>query len=219
MRRTLAALAAVALCLSAGVGVGAAAHEDPDRSLVGFELSADGNATVYYVNSYDLEDDDRRSTYESYADNESRRAEFRADAVAELETAAETGSEEAAWEMSIRNASVRTYERDGYGRVEVRAEWVRLAYADNRRVIVAQPFRGEPDAAGYEPDRRVAVHGPDGYRRNRTAPNPGRARANSVLVNPDTTDFSGFFMEFVDPDAPTATASPTPSARPGRRTP
>ena len=111
MRRTLAALAAVALCLSAGVGVGAAAHEDPDRSLVGFELSADGNATVYYVNSYDLEDDDRRSTYESYADKESRRAEFRADAVAELETAAETGSEEAAWEMSIRNASVRTSTR------------------------------------------------------------------------------------------------------------
>jgi hypothetical protein len=204
MRRTLAVVAAVVLCLSVGVGVGAAAHEEPDRSLVGIELSPDGNATVYYVNSYDLEDDDRRSTYESYADNESRRAEFRADAVAELEAAAETGSEEAAWEMSIRNASVRTYEQDGYGRVEVRAEWVRLAYADDRRVIVAQPFRG-----GYEPDRRVAIHGPEGYQRNRTVPQPFRAQRNSVLLNPRTSDFSGFFMEFVDPDAETRTETTT----------
>ncbi|PSQ13529.1 hypothetical protein BRC99_03830 [Halobacteriales archaeon QS_7_69_60] len=113
--------------------------------------------------------------------------------------------------MAVRNASVRTYESEGYGRVELRADWESLAYADERRVIVAQPFRGESAAARYEPDRRVAIHGPDGYRRNRTAPNPGRARADSVLVNPDTTDFSGFFVEFVDPDAPTATASSTPT--------
>ena len=69
---------------------------------------------------------------------------------------------------------------------------------------MAQPFR-----AGYEPDRRVAIHGPDDYRRNRTAPNPLRARQNSVLVTSRTTEFSGFFMEFVDPDAPTATATAT----------
>ena len=106
--------------------------------------------------------------------------------------------------MSIRNASVRTYEQDGYGRVEVRAEWVRLAYADDRRVIVAQPFRG-----GYEPDRRVAIHGPEGYQRNRTVPQPFRAQRNSVFLNPRTSDFSGFFMEFVDPDAETRTETKT----------
>ena len=84
--------------------------------------------------------------------------------------------------------------------MEVRAEWVRLAYADDRRVIVAQPFRG-----GYEPDRRVAIHGPESYQRNRTFPQPFRAQRNSVLLNPRTSDFSGFFMEFVDPDAETRT--------------
>ncbi|PSQ15504.1 hypothetical protein BRD02_06685 [Halobacteriales archaeon QS_8_69_73] len=181
------------------------------RLSVRLELEADGDAAVYYVDSYDLSDDGERARYESYADDDSRRAAFREDALAELRAAAEAGSEAADWEMAVRNASVRTYETEGYGRVELRADWESLAYADERRVIVAQPFRGDPDAAGYEPDRRVAVHGPDGYRRNRTAPNPGRARANSVLVNPDTTDFSGFFVEFVDPDAPTATASPTPT--------
>ena len=212
MSRTLAALAlaAAVLCLSAA-GVGSAAHEEPDRSLLGLELEADGDATVYYVDSYDLSDDGERARYESYVGNDSRRAAFREDALAELRAAAEAGGEAVAWEMAVRNASVRTYESEGYGRVELRADWENLAYAGERRGIVAQPFRGRSAEARYEPDRRVAVHGPDGYRRNRTAPNPGRARANSVLVNPGTTDFSGFFMEFVDPDAPTATASPTPT--------
>ena len=204
------ALALAVVCLSVVAGVGSAAHEEPDRSLLGLELEADGDATVYYVDSYDLSDDGERARYESYVDDDSRRAAFREDALAELRAAAAAGGEAVAWEMAVRNASVRTYESEGYGRVELRADWESLAYADERRVIVAQPFRGESAAARYEPDRRVAIHGPDGYRRNRTAPNPGRARADSVLVNPDTTDFSGFFVEFVDPDTPTATASPTP---------
>ena len=209
MRRTLAALAAVALCLALAAGVATAAHGEPERTILGVELEADGNATVYYVDAYDLGVNEQRATYESYADNESRRAAFRAAAVAELRAAADNGSEAGGWDMRVHDASVRTYEQDGYGRVEVRADWDYLAYADRRRVIVSQPFR-----AGYEPDRRVAIHGPDGYRRNRTAPNPLRARQNSVLVTSRTTDFSGFFMEFVDPDAPTATPTPTATAAP-----
>jgi hypothetical protein len=204
MRRALAALAVALLCLSVAAGVGTAAHEEPGRTILGIELEADGNATAYYVDAYDLEVDEQRAAYESYAENESRRAAFREAAMTELRAAAENGSEAGGWEMRVHNASVRTYEQDGYGRVEVRADWERLAYADRRRVIVAQPFR-----AGYEPDRRVAIHGPDDYRRNRTAPNPLRARQNSVLVTSRTTEFSGFFVEFVDPDAPTATATAT----------
>jgi len=205
MRRTLAVLAAVVLCLSLGVGVGGAAHEEPDRSVLGIELAADGDATVYYVDSYDLGNGSERAIFEAYADNETRRTAFRETAVAELEAAAADGSEAAAWEMRIRNATVRTYEQNGYGRVEVRADWENLAYADARRVIVVQPFR-----SGYELDRKIAIHGPDEYRRNRTAPPPSRAQRNSVLLNPSTADFSGFFVEFVDPDAtPTATATAT----------
>lgn len=210
MQRTLAVLAAVVLCLSLSAGVAAAAHEEPTRTVLGIELGPQGDATVTYVTSYNLSNETQRAAYESYADNESRQAAFREDAVAELEAAAETGSEATGWEMAIRNASVRTYEADDYGRVEVRADWEALAYYDERRVIVAQPFR-----SGYRPDRDVAIHGPEDYRRNRTAPQPLRARRNSVLVKTGTSDFSGFFMEFVDPDAPTetptasATASPT----------
>lgn len=209
MRRTLAALVAVVLCLSLSAGVAAAAHEEPKRDILGFELDAEGGAVVYYVTSYDLSNDSERATYESYADNESRRAAFREDAVAELEAAAETGREATDYEMEIRNASVRTYEQEGYGRIEVRANWHALAFFDERRVIVFEPFR-----SGYRPDRDVAIHGPEGYRRNRTAPQPVRARKNSVLIDTRTSDFSTFFIEFVDPDAPTATATPSPTDSP-----
>jgi hypothetical protein len=203
MRRIFVALVAAVLCGALLAGVASAAHEERERTILGIELAADGNATVHFVNSYDLEDDDERATFEAYADNETRRGAFRADAVAELESAAATGSRKAAWQMRIHNVSIRTYEQEGFGRVEVRAEWENLAYADDRRVIVVQPFR-----AGYNPSRLVAIHGPAGYERNRTAPTPIRARQNSVLLSALTTDFSGFFMEFVDPDAET----PTPTA-------
>lgn len=210
MRRTIAVLAAMAICLTLAAGVATAAHEEPDRTILGIELEPDGDATVSYVTAYELANEEQRAVYEAYADNRSRLAEYRETAVAELEAAAANGSREAAWEMRIQNSSVRTYEQEGYGRVEVRVEWKRLAYADHRRVIVVQPFRST-----YEPDRLVAIHGPEGYRRNRTAPSPIRARGNSVLLSPQTADFSGFFVEFVDPDAPTqtptATATPTPS--------
>jgi len=204
MRRSLAVLAAVVLCLSLSAGVAAAAHEEPKRTLLGIELGPQGEATVTWVDSYDLSNDSQRATYEAYADNESRRAEFRAAAVADLESGAEIGSEATGWDMAIRNATVRTYEADGYGRVEVTADWEAFAFYDERKVIVAQPFR-----SGYHPDRDIAIHGPEGYRRNRSAPEPIRARGNSVLVD-RRSDYSGFFMEFVDPDAPTE--SPTPTA-------
>jgi len=207
MRPTLVAVLAVVLLGSLAVGVAGAAHEEPDRTVLSLELTPEGSATVYYVTSYDLSQDDDRAAFERYADNESRRTEFRDDAVAELRAAAANGSEAAGYDMSVRNATVRTYEQDGYGRVEVEATWHALAYYDQRRVIVFEPFR-----SGYRPDRNVAIHGPEGYRRNRTEPGPIRARGNSVLISTRTSDFSNFFVEFVDPDAPTTTPTPTATA-------
>lgn len=206
MRRTFAVLAAVVLCLSLSAGVAVAAHEEPDRTALGFELGPQGEATVTWVDSYDLSNESQRATYESYAENETRQAEFREAAVADLESGAETGSEATGWDMAIQNATVRTYEADGYGRVEVRADWEAFAYYDERTVIVAQPFRN-----GYHPDRDLAFHGPQDYRRNRTAPQPIRARSNSVLIE-RRSDYSGFFVEFVDPDAPTESPTPTATA-------
>ena len=209
MRRTLAAVVALILLSGPAVGVASAAHEEPDRTVVGFELDPRGSATVHHTTTFDLSNDEERATYRRYADNESRRAAFRDEVVAELRAAAENGSAATGYNMTIRNATVRTHEAEGYGRIVVRAQWHALAYYDERRVIVFEPFR-----AGYRPDRDVAIHGPEGYRRNRTAPQPVRARRNSVLISTRTSDLSNFFAEFVDPDAatPTATSTATPTA-------
>ena len=207
MRRTLAAVVALILLSGPAVGVASAAHEEPDRTVVGFELDPRGSATVHHTTAFDLSNDEERATYRRYADNESRRAAFRDEVVAELRAAAENGSAATGYDMTIRNATVRTEEAGGYGRVVVRVDWHALAYYDERRVIVFEPFR-----AGYRPDRDVAVHGPEGYRRNRTAPPPVRARGNSVLISTRTSDLSNFFVEFVDPDAATPTATATATA-------
>lgn len=188
-------VAALAVAVAAGLfaGVGAAAHEEPQRTIFGLELAADGDAAVYWVVSLDLDDEEQREVYESVAANETRQEAFREDAVADLEAAAANASAATDREMRIRNATVETYERGGYGRVQVRAVWENLAWADDERVVVTEPFAG-----GYEPSfDRVAIHGPEGYVRGALEPDPVRAQRNSGLWNPGTSDFSTFHAEFV----------------------
>lgn len=211
MRRALTLGALLLVCLTCFVGVGAAAHEEPDRTgIFGVELDADGNATVYNVTAYDLSNDAERQQYEALAGNETAQAEWRDIVAADLEEAAATGRNATDLEMRVRNVSVRTYtvvheadnETTEYGRVEVRAEWDRLAYhsgayelegRDRNWVLVTEPFR-----SGFEPGpTRVAIHGPEGYERSVDSQPPQiRAQRNSMLWNPQTSNFSNFYAEF-----------------------
>lgn len=204
MRGLLAVVFAIALTCSLGLGVGmaTAAHEEPDRTIFGVELSADGDAQVYNVTSYDLSDDEQRAQYESLEQNETARNEWRDTVAKDLEAAAEDGRNVTDLEMRIQNVTVETNEVDGYGRIVVTAEWERLAFAEDHRVVVWEPFR-----SGFEPGpTRVAVHGPDGYERSTVAPDPVRATRNTSLWNPQTSEFSQFYAEFTDRDV-AATAS------------
>lgn len=197
MRRPLAAVAVLVVCTVCFAGVGSAAHEEPDRSILGIELDAEGDAVVYYVESHDLNDTAEQERYESFVGNESRQAVHRDEVLAGLEAAAAGGRNRTELDMRVRDGSIRTYEQGGYGRVEVRAEWENLAFYDDTRVVVTEPFRG-----GYAPNlSRVAIHGPGGYRRGTMQPTPIRARLNSSLWNPRTSDFSEFYAEFENPDA------------------
>lgn len=197
MRLDLALVAVLLVTSSCFAGVASAAHEEPDRTILGIELDDEGDAVVYYVRSHDLNDTGERERYESFETNESRRADHLETVMAELEGAAADGRNRTELEMAVGNGSVRTYEQSGYGRLEVRAEWENLAFYNDRRVVVTEPFRG-----GYAPEvNRVAIHGPEGYERGRIDPSPLRARANSALWDPRTTNFSVFYAEFEDPDA------------------
>lgn len=196
MRRILALVVVVGLAVALGAGVGAAAHEEPDRDeILGIELAADGDATVYYIESYNLSNESERAEFEEWEANETRQQRHRDEIVAGLEDAAASGRDRTELDMRIEDPEVETSERGGYGRVTVTVQWRSLAFADEERVVVTEPFQG-----GYEPDvDRVAMHGPPEYRRGTTRPGPARARANSSLWNPETSDFSEFYMEFTAP--------------------
>ena len=197
MRGILAVAAVAVVCAALFAGVGAAAHEEPRRTIFGVELDADGDAVVYYIQTHNLDNDDQRERYESFVDNETRQEAHREEVLAELEAAAANGSERTELDMRVHNGSVRTYEEEGFGRLVVRADWDQFAFAEEGRVVVTEPFRG-----GYEPDMsRVGIHGPEGYRRGTMDPPPLRVQRNSGLWNPRTSDFSVFYAEFVDPDA------------------
>lgn len=202
MRDILTVAVVIVCCLTLAVGVGAAAHEEADRDVVGVELDAEGGgADVVHVTSYNLSVDGERDTYESFVDNETAQDEWREMVAGELEDAAELGrgvtaDDEFPLEMEIRDVRLETDEVDGHGRIEVHARWENLAYWDDTRVVVVEPF-----ASGYEPDRSVAIHGPDGYVRGTVNPAPSRAQHNSAVLTPETGDFSEFFVEFTDPEA------------------
>lgn len=193
MRRILALAVVVGLAVALGAGVGAAAHDEPDRDeILGIELESNGDATVYHIDSYNLSNESHQEQFAEFEDNETKRQQRRDEMVAEFEDAAAGGRERSELDMQIEDPRVETYEQDGYGRVAVVVRWRNLAVADEERVVVSEPFAG-----GYEPDlNRVAIHGPPGYRRGTTQPEPARARANSSLWNPETSDFSQFNTEF-----------------------
>lgn len=200
MRRGLLAVAVViALC---GVGLalaGSAAgtHEQPDRTVFAVLLEADGDAEVVSVTSYDLGDDEEREAYESLRDDGTEQADRRDAFVAEIEEQAARSAEATGREMRVHGAEVRTYEDeteegDEYGRFEIRVRWDGLAAVDGESVVVTEPFAG-----GYEPDRRIAVHGPDGYVRDAVRPEPEFAGRDSGMWNPEAVDLEGFEARFV----------------------
>lgn len=197
MRRTIAVGVVLLCCVSCFAGVGAAAHEEADRNILAFELAADGDAVVHHVESFELNETRQRQRYESFADNETRRSAHREDVLAELRGAAADGRNATELEMRVGNATVRTYEQDGYGRVAVRAEWSNLGFYNDERVVVTEPFQ-----SGYVPNLSdIGIHGPEGYERGTMLPTPIRAQANSGLWNPTTSNTSNFYAEFVNPEA------------------
>jgi hypothetical protein len=200
MRRTLAVVLLVG-CLAATAGIVGGVHGESTNDTLGIELRADGDAHVSHVTTYNLSVEAERSGYESVADNETARADHREEVMADLRAAAATGRNGSELDMRVRDPSVETYERDGYGYVTVNATWENLAYYNETMVVVTEPFR-----SGYEPDRDVAIHGPEGYRRGTVQPPPGIARLNSVVWGVDT-DFSGLYVAFNEPETGTETAT------------
>ncbi|WP_336136581.1 DUF7345 domain-containing protein [Natronomonas amylolytica] len=211
MRRTLAVVLLTVCCLSATAGLAAGVHDESTDDTLGIELAPDGDADVVHVTTYNLSVDEERSAYNGLADNETARAEHREATLSDLQAAAATGRNGSELDMRVRNPAVETSERDGYGYVTVTATWESLAYHNETMVVVTEPFR-----SGYEPDRDVTIHGPEGYRRGVVQPRPGIARLNSAVWSYEGTDFSDLYAGFEEHDdgTETTTATDAPSDGP-----
>ncbi|MEF8808502.1 DUF7345 domain-containing protein [Natronomonas sp.] len=202
MRRTLAVVFLMTCCLAATAGLVGGVHDESTDDTLGFELAADGDAEVVHVTTYNLSVAEEQSAYAAFADNETARADHREAVMSDFQAAAATGRNGSALDMRVRDSAVETYERDGYGYVTVTATWENLAYHNETMVVVTEPF-----ASGYEPDRDVTIHGPEGYQRGVVHPSPGLARLNSAVWSEDTTDFSEFYAGFNEHDGGTETAA------------
>lgn len=191
MRRTLAVVVLAVCCLAATAGLAGAVHEESTEDTLAIELQADGDAEVHHITAYNLSVEEERETYETLANNETARAEHREESMSDLEAAAATGRNGSDLDMHVRDPTVETYERNNTGYVAVVVTWENLAYHNETMVAVTEPFR-----SGYQPDRDVTIHGPEGYRRGVTQPAPSIARLNSAAWSVHVADFSNFYAAF-----------------------
>lgn len=209
MRRTLAVVLMVACCLAATAGLAGGVHNESTEDTLAIELMADGDAEVHHITAYNLSVEEERSAYEELANNETARIEHREETMSDLEAAAATGRNGSDLDMRVRDPTVETYERNGTGFVSVTVTWENLAYHNETLVAVAEPFR-----SGYQPDRDVTIHGPEGYRRGVTQPSPSIARLNSAAWSVEVADFSNFYANFQRHETTTTesaeTATPAP---------
>lgn len=203
----LVALAATAVLLAALVVPVGAVHDANSQFVV--ELEADGDATVTVVDEYDLANESQRATFETIRDNESRQADRAAAVTDRLRTGAAEASSTTGREMAVSEATVNVTTENDTGVVRVRAQWTGLAAVDREDgyVQVSEPF-----ATGFAVERPLAVHGPQGFTRAATHPEPGRALKNAAFWAGDR-DLDGFRARFTGPvstpsGTPTATVAP-----------
>lgn len=176
----------------AGTAVGVAGADEHVEPAMEVEVTADGDATVTVVSTYDLTDEDERAAFESLEDDE----EFIADVNARFanrmgDVAADAGAATDR-EMTVENPDVTVSITGDVGVVGQSVTWNGLAAVDGERLIVTEPF-----SSGYEPDRSLTVHTPDGYVIEESEPEPTTETASSVTyeAGSDLTDLSVSMVE------------------------
>jgi hypothetical protein len=221
MRWTLAALLALACALSVAAVPAGAVHET--GSSFTLFLHTDGSADVVLTQRYDLTNATRRAAFERLEANESARTTEREAFHARLVSAAERGTARTNRTMAIADPriEVKRFENDT-GQVVLSATWEVLLVVEPRADGFDYLEVSEPFASGFAPNHTLAIHGPEGFLRAGTAPDPAVARKNSAMWGA-TADLTGFQVRFAGSvgagrggeETPTATAVPaTQTPRP-----
>lgn len=150
------------------------------------DLAADGAATVTVTYAFDLTTEEQREAFETLRDDEAARTETRERFAARLATVAADAAAETDREMSVSAATIDVTATDGVGLVHLSVEWSNLAAVENGRLIVSEPF-----ASGFESDRPVTVHVPEGYAIEHATPAPDDESRTHAAWSAGTA-FDGF---------------------------
>lgn len=207
MRRRLALAALVAVVTAAGLlalaAPAGAVHDTGSQFVV--QLSADGDATVFREDRYDLTNDTERERFVAVRENESRRAALADRFTRRLREGLERAESATGRSMAVDGATVNVTTADDTGIVRIESRWRGLAAADreNGVVTVTEPFAG-----GFAVDRTLVVEGPPGWIRAGTSPEPDRALRNAAYWHREA-DLSGFLARFA---RPTPTVAPVTGA-------
>lgn len=204
MRRRLALLAVLAVAGLLALAAPAGAVHDTGSEFV-VQLSADGDATVFLEDRYNLSAEGEREAFAALRENESRQAAMADRFTARLREAAERAETATGRSMTVERATVNVTATDEVGVVRVESRWRGLAAVDreNGVVTVTEPFAG-----GFDVNRTLVVRGPPGYVRAGTSPEPDRALKNAAYWHHDD-DLSGFVARFAQP---TPTVAPITGA-------
>jgi hypothetical protein len=195
-----ATLLAAVLALATPAG---AVHDTGSAFVV--QLDAEGDATVYVEDRYDLTNGSGGERFAAVRDNESRRAAMADRFTERLRAAAERAETATGRSMAVDGATVNVTGTEDAGVVRVESRWRGLAAVDHESGVVTVT---EPFAGGFAVNRTLVVRGPPGYGRAGTSPEPDRALKNAAFWHQET-DLSGFFARFA---RPTPTVAPITGA-------
>jgi hypothetical protein len=209
MRRAfpIAALVVTAVLPAALVVPVGAVHDAGSQFVI--ELEADGDATVTVVDEYERSNESQWEAFEAIRDDARRQTDRAAAVTDRLRTGAAEASSTTGREMTVSEATVNVTTANATGVVRVRARWTGLAAVDREAgsVQVSEPF-----ASGFEVERPLAVHGPPGFTRASTHPEPGRALKNAAFWAGDR-DLDGFRARFTG-SVPAPSGTPTATVGP-----
>lgn len=190
-----------------GSSVAADHHEEP-AFLV--DIDADGDATVMFVLTYDLEDDDEQEAFETLREDGESQEDLRdrfESRMGELATDAATQTDR---EMSISNAELDLYTtEDDVGVAELSVRWHGLAAVDDDSVTVTEPF-----ASGFALDQQFVLVGPENYEPTVVTPDASDSDDRTLIWDADS-DLDGFEVTFTAADEGTASDDTSNDDAPG----
>lgn len=192
----------------------AAAQEQPSDPGMVVSLASDGTADVTVRFAFDLTTESERAAFRSLRTDDETLATAKdrfSDRMGRVATDIEEATDRSV-RVSDPRVDIRTTPDNETGVVEFSVAMVGLTEKRGDRIVLREPF-----ASGYELDRPLQIHAPDGYAVIAASPEPDSVGSGTATWRANT-DLSGFSVTVAPDDSASTTtpdASPTSGATTG----